>query len=105
MRGCWTPNRARASGAALLDKTMRSAIPVSSAQVASFLRALETLGFWGVPGPDPNRDGLDGAQWVLEGTWKGAYWILDRWSPAPGPYRDACLMLLDFSKMKFEDVY
>ncbi len=80
-------------------------LPVEASKVAVFLEALETLGFWGLPGPDPSRTGLDGAQWVLEGTRKGAYWVLDRWSPGKGAYRDACLLLLSFSRMEFGDVY
>ena len=69
-------------------------LPVESAQVARFLKALESLGFWSLPGPDPDSDGVDGAQWVLEGTQKGSYRVVDRWSPEKGAYRDACLMLL-----------
>jgi hypothetical protein len=37
--------------------------------------------FWEVSTRDGNRDGLDGAAWIVEGVKQGRYHIIDHWSP------------------------
>ena len=77
------------------------------------MRRLLDDGFWRMPtAPADTVFGLDGAQWVLEGTATGQYHVVDRWTPehSPGaaPYRAACLALLrvsGFLPTSSEDVY
>jgi hypothetical protein len=51
--------------------------------------------------PGDERIGLDGAQWILEGTRDGSYHLWDVWSPErSGPYaafRELCLELIRLS--------
>jgi hypothetical protein len=79
-------------------------LELDSDKVSFFLEGLEELHFWELPGPNTSL-GLDGAQWVLEGAHEGRYHVVDRWSPEGGPYRDLCLMLLQFSALEVDEVY
>lgn len=80
-------------------------VPMTAAEVSSFLRAVDDIGFWQLPTHEAARNGVDGAQWVLEGVHAGQYHVVDHWSPREGPYRDLCLMLLKASKLVVDDVY
>jgi len=83
----------------------RRTIELPPTNVAPFLELLDEIGFWELPGPDPNSGGVDGAQWVLEGVRDGRYHVVDRWTPKGGCYRDTCLMLLQFSELEVDEVY
>lgn len=61
-------------------------------QVAEGLRGID---FWTAPTRVRNN-GLDGAQWIMEGRKGSQYHVVDRWSPKSGAYRDFCLSLLKF---------
>lgn len=69
---------------------------LSAAEWETFSEALKATDFWKMPGRLPNH-GLDGAQWVMEGRSGLNYHVVDRWSPAPGAYRELCLMLVKFA--------
>ncbi|AHY45141.1 hypothetical protein CXK93_13475 [Stutzerimonas decontaminans] len=49
--------------------------------------ALKNAEFWRLP-TSGNLYGSHGGQWVIEGNDRGRYHLVDRWSPAAGPYRD-----------------
>ncbi|MCL5279893.1 MAG: hypothetical protein M1376_08320 [Planctomycetes bacterium] len=72
---------------------------LSSAEQSEFLAKLARVDFWEL-GKNESRFGLDGAQWLLEGAENGQYRVVERWSPNPGPYRDVCLLLLEFTGIK-----
>ncbi|MCU0913325.1 MAG: hypothetical protein MUC88_02035 [Planctomycetes bacterium] len=74
----------------------RTSRALSPAEQSKFLTQLNRVGFWEMK-KNQDRFGMEGAQWVLEGTEKGQYQIVDRWSPGPGAYRDACLTLLEIA--------
>ena len=84
---------------------IQRAIEVNSDRVYSFLDAIDNLGFWELPGSDPNRLGLDGSEWILEGVHAGRYHVVDRWSPLDGSFSEVCLMLVDFSQFEVDEIY
>lgn len=59
---------------------------------------LQALQFWTLPTRVPD-DGLDGAQWVMEGRKGSQYHVVERWSPKGGAYREFCLSLLKLLDM------
>ena len=72
------------------------ALRLSTSDWNRFMLRLELARYWQIPadqGPLAN----DGAQWVLEGYREGRYHVVDRQSPEPGAYRNACLFLLEKS--------
>jgi hypothetical protein len=69
---------------------------LSPTEQNKFLTKLSRIGFWEMK-TNQDRLGLEGAQWILEGTENGRYQVVDRWSPGPGAYRDVCLLLLEFT--------
>jgi hypothetical protein len=69
---------------------------LTKARVSEFLALLRRAGFWSAPAED-DAGGLDGAQWVLEGTENGRYHIVDRWSPENNDFEHACLFLFEES--------
>lgn len=52
--------------------------------------------FWSLP-TSGNMYGVHGEQWILEGRRNGAYHIVDRWTPAAGPYRDLGVFIFDLA--------
>lgn len=46
-----------------------------------FLDDVKQVTFWKAPSRDQSHQGLDGAQWIVEGVKLGRYHIIDRWSP------------------------
>ena len=69
---------------------------LSTPEWNEFMQRLEIARFWQMPA-DSGPMGFDGSQWVLEGYREGRYYVVDRWSPDTGAYRDACLYLLEKS--------
>jgi len=73
-----------------------------------FLMHLEHSNFWLMPTPGDVAS-TDGARWIMEGYREGRYHVVDRQSPAPGAYADACLYLLKQSgllaKLPTTEVY
>lgn len=50
--------------------------------------------FWSLP-TSGNMYGVHGEQWILEGRRNDTYHIVDRWTPAAGPYRDLGVFIFD----------
>jgi len=73
-----------------------------------FLTHLEHSNFWLMPAQG-DVVSTDGAQWIMEGYRESRYHVVDRQSPAPGAYADACLYLLRQSgllaKIPADEVY
>ena len=77
-------------------------------QVSAFQAKLENAEFWRLATGEKEPEGivrLDGAHWLLEGISAGQYHLVDRWCPERGPYRAACLFLLELSRLKPSPVY
>ncbi len=68
----------------------------------SFLKQIETLGFWQLAAHEqPLVGGPDGAQWVIEGTKHKKYHLAARWSPKDGAVRTLALALaVDLGRLK-----
>jgi hypothetical protein len=69
---------------------------LSPAEQDKFTTRLNRIRFWEMR-KNEARFGLDGAQWILEGTENGRYQVVERWSPGPGAYRDLGLLLIEFT--------
>jgi hypothetical protein len=76
--------------------------PISSQQVADFTAAIRSIGFWEMPTKPPpsGRIGLDGSQWILEGTDGVKYHIVDRWCPQKTPFWETARNLFDLAGHK-----
>ncbi|MBV9772196.1 MAG: hypothetical protein JOZ32_21670 [Bryobacterales bacterium] len=48
-----------------------------------FLGEVKQVNFWDVPSRDKSQEGVDGAQWIIEGVKRGRYHIIERYSPDP----------------------
>jgi GNAT superfamily N-acetyltransferase len=74
-------DRAQAEGKPLRLRVLR----VNSAA----RRLYERLGFKMTEStPGSRLSGVLGARWIVEGVRAGEHWVIDRWSPNPGPLRD-----------------
>ncbi len=77
-------------------------------QWAELLNAIEAAGFWSEAAKDPYPEGVDGAQWVVEGERNGKYHVVDRWSPKHGADRDLGTLFLKFAGLlpvSSEEIY
>lgn len=87
-----------------VDKTEQ----VPAMETNAFLGKIGELKYWTLPERDPERPGLDGAQWVIEGIDHGKYRVVDRWTPKNGAVRELGLYFLrKLSKLdlKNEPIY
>lgn len=77
---------------------------LSEGEWAMFMHLLNRACYWQLATEDVSSiDGVDGAQWILEGVKEGRYHVVDRWSPREGTYRDACLYLLKISGLGIDE--
>ena len=61
-------------------------VMLSPAEWEELSRLVERAQLWSPP-PTDNRMGVDGAQWIIEGSRSGQYNVVDRWTPAVnGPF-------------------
>lgn len=58
------------------------------AEREALLRAIERADFWRMRVRDPERLGVDGSQWILEGRSASRYHVVDRWSPHSGEFHE-----------------
>jgi hypothetical protein len=65
-------------------------------EYCNFIRLLNKSDFWEMTS-NKGISGTDGAQWIMEGVKNGRYHITERWSPADGQFREACVYLLQLS--------
>lgn len=61
------------------------------------------INFWRLP-VDTDSDGMDGAEWILEGVTKNNYHFVSRWSPGKNTaYGQCCLYFLSLSGIKIPE--
>jgi len=80
-------------------------VEVSQDQIHQFQDLLQTTEYWSMPTLDVRLHEeriRDGADWILEGSRDGRYHVVARTSPSIGTYRDACLYLINLSKIEVE---
>ncbi|MEN8166649.1 MAG: pilus assembly protein PilP [Pseudomonadota bacterium] len=70
---------------------------VEHSDISRFLALLKSMDFWNMQIGDLLHPNLDGSTWVLEGIKKGVFHAITRWSPEPGEFRDAMLLLLSYA--------
>ena len=75
--------------------------PLSENEWDGFMMHLEHSEYWLLP-TENDRMLTDGAQWIMEGYREGRYHVVDRQSPDPSAYRDACMYLLRKSALLAE---
>ncbi|MBP7705707.1 MAG: hypothetical protein KA243_00510 [Candidatus Aminicenantes bacterium] len=103
-RGVLTAKRLSGKGGYHPGRLVEARSKDLSARTArAFLDRLARADFWHSLPLD--RSGLDGAYWILEGVKDGSYHIEERWSPARGAFRNACLFLLERSGLDIDPVY
>jgi hypothetical protein len=91
-------------GNLILNKT----VSLTAERVKNVVGRIQRLKYWMLPRRDANADGMDGAQWVIEGIDHGKYRLVDRWSPESGPIRELGLYFLrELSglDLKTEEIY
>ena len=86
------------------EKWLSTRHTLSKNTVKTFLSLLKNADFWNLAAKDDTQ-GLDGAQWIIEGVKNGKYHIVDRWRPEKGPFREAALFLVKHSKLKIDRAY
>jgi hypothetical protein len=69
---------------------------LSQPELDAVMARLNKIGFWQMETKDGSR-GLDGAEWILEGSQGGKYHVVSRWSPEHGEFRDLCLYLVQLA--------
>jgi hypothetical protein len=72
---------------------------VTVEQMSSLAALIESAQFWQMPTEDQRR-GLDGAEWILEGTRDRNYHIVTRWCAGETPFGKAAFTLISLSGYK-----
>jgi hypothetical protein len=62
------------------------------------LDELNKATFWDLPSKE-KLQGIDGAEWIIEGRDGDRYHVVRRWSPVAGPVRDIGLLLLGIANL------
>ncbi len=65
-----------------------------------FNNLLSKADFWNLNTIEVEIPGNDGSQWILEGTDKHNYHIVDRWSPKGGNFYECCNFLINLTDLK-----
>jgi hypothetical protein len=81
---------------------MTQIVELSKEQVSQFEALIRSSNFWELPTHNAEKGGSDGSQWILEGVKNQKYHVVDRWTPTDGKYREACLYLLNLSRLKVD---
>jgi hypothetical protein len=74
-----------------------SAQSLSKEQVGRVVSLIEQADFWKMTTEGEEPQGLDGAEWVLEGAQAGQYHVVTRWDASGTPFGKALLELLQLS--------
>ncbi|WP_133251447.1 hypothetical protein [Zavarzinia aquatilis] len=81
------------------DEIKETSVALDRESVTALRQAVADASYWDMPTPEPPdppgyyNPRFDGAQWIVEGIRDGRYHVVDRWSPAPGAYRDLALLM------------
>jgi hypothetical protein len=75
---------------------------LSKVEVGKFLETIAKNNFWSLA-KTGGGDGLDGAQWIIEGVSDGKYHVVERWSPDEGNVREIGLCFLKMSGLNVND--
>ncbi len=87
-------------GKIILNKTM----DVGKADCEKLVASLEDMKFWSLA-TSSSELGMDGAQWILEGSKNGRYHIVDRWTPLSGAFYEWALSLMKLADVPLGEIY
>ena len=76
----------------------------AKSQIGQLQQALDSPAFWDRPTEDDRR-GLDGSEWIIEGSKNGNYHVVVRWTPSDGPVHDLGMRFLELTGWRFERMY
>lgn len=82
--------------------TIDKSLAVTPDEVAKALALIEQAQFWRMPTESSVR-GLDGSEWILEGTRNGSYHMVTRWCAGKTPFGIAAFRLISLSGYKLEN--
>jgi len=69
-----------------------------------FMNKLSHTNFWNMDINDPNEQGLDGAEWTLEGKSSSKYHVVERWSPKSSTdYFQCCDYLIGLTDLQIPE--
>ena len=81
--------------------TLNNSRIISKREWNSFKWQLQKTFYWRMWSKIPSLAiGLDGSEWILEGSNKNNYHVVDRWSPDNTSYRKCCTYLLQMTDIK-----
>ena len=80
-----------------LQQLETSTQTLSKQQVGWVVSLIEGTNFWKMTTEGEGPQGMDGAEWVLEGVRGGQYHIVTRWNASRTPFGKALLELLQLS--------
>jgi hypothetical protein len=80
---------------------MNSTFILEREEAQNILSLLSKMDFWHAPTELVNGpSGCDGSEWILEGSNRAAYHVIDRWTPQSGPLHELGLYLVfDIAKL------
>jgi hypothetical protein len=81
------------------DSVYSNSISLTTAMENELEKTLQFAAFKNLP-EKISDGGEHGAEWTLEAKKDGQYKRVQRWSPRSGPFRDACLFMLQISPLK-----
>jgi hypothetical protein len=69
-----------------------------------FIELINILKFWDQTTLGNYRGAYDGAEWILEGTTKEYYHVINMFSPSNGKFYDCCNYLITLTGMEFKEM-
>lgn len=78
-------------------------ISVTPRQWDTFLEKIGELDFWKAPTTAADEGGMDGSEWILEGSAPGHYHLVVRWTPGQGQnatFRQCADYLIELSSLR-----
>jgi hypothetical protein len=72
-------------------------------QMRQFQTLLQKADFWSLKTFEKKPGGLDGFEWVFEGSKHNLYHVVDRWSPKEGDYTQVCRYLMSMSPLTLDE--
>jgi hypothetical protein len=82
--------------------TLNKSKEISEKEWNKFIELVNKANFWDLP-TDNNSGGLDGSEWILEGTSNEYYHFAFFWSPRGGNFYDCCNYLISLTDLSFEN--
>lgn len=76
---------------------------LSTKEWDKYIELINKSSFWDLLTVEKEDGGLDGSEWILEGTSDEYYHVVTRWTPSGGSFYDCCNYILLLTDLKFDD--